>query len=147
MQDSIANYKADEYFNNRMYAGDSGGSTEKVIHTVKSGENLITIANKYGVTASSVRKWNGLRSNKVGVGRRLIIYADNGGYAISSSSGKQDNTKPSNKKPFAAYKVRKGDSLSSIAKKFKCSQSELKSLNKMKSSAIKEGQYLRIPLK
>jgi membrane-bound lytic murein transglycosylase D len=153
-QDTIIKHKADEYFSNRTYAGNTDGNKEKIYHTVKKGENLITIANKYGVTASSVRKWNGLRSNKVGIGRRLIVYVDNGGYSpaiASSQNTPSGNGKKSQRmtidKPFGAYKVKKGDSISSIAKKFKCSQTELMSMNNLKNSYLMEGQYIRIPLK
>jgi membrane-bound lytic murein transglycosylase D len=152
-QDTIVKHKVEEYFSNRTYAGSTGDNKEKIYHTVKRGENLITIANKYGVTASGIRKWNGLRSNKVGVGRRLVVYVDNGGYPLSASTSTTQKTSGNDKKrmtidkPFGAYKVKKGESISSIAKKFNCTQSELKSMNDLKNSYLMEGQYLRIPLK
>jgi membrane-bound lytic murein transglycosylase D len=75
----------------------------------------------------------------------LVIYADNGGYSITASA----NSSKSNARvaPFGAYKVRKGDSLSSIAQKFNCTQSELKSLNKIENNVLKVGEFIRIPLK
>jgi membrane-bound lytic murein transglycosylase D len=148
LQDSIAKYKADELLSNRIYVGDSGKNTEKIVHTVKKGESLISIANQYGVTASSVRKWNKLKSNRVSAGRRLIIYADNGGYTTASTASKSSKeTTNTINKPFGAYKVKNGDTLSSIAKKFNCTQSELKQMNKLKNNSLKAGQYIRIPLK
>ena len=55
-------------------------------YTVKSGENLYTIANKYGVTAQSIRKWNNLRTNRVPRGKRLTIYIDTGGVSYEGRS-------------------------------------------------------------
>jgi membrane-bound lytic murein transglycosylase D len=145
LQDSIARYKANELFTNRTYTNESTGKSEKIYHPVKKGETVVTIANKYGVTAASVRKWNKLRSNKVAVGRRLVIYADNGGYSIASTTQKPKSNTIN--KPFGAYKVRKGDTHSSIAKKFNCTVDELKQLNKAENNLLKEGEYIRIPLK
>lgn len=46
----------------------------RVSHTVESGETLATIANSYQVTVPNIMKWNKLKSNKVSVGTKLIIY-------------------------------------------------------------------------
>lgn len=46
----------------------------KTIHYVKSGQTLGGIARKYGVTVSQVKKWNNLRSDRINVGQKLIIY-------------------------------------------------------------------------
>ena len=42
-------------------------------HTVKRGEFLGKIASKYGVTVSSIRTANKLRSDELAVGQVLII--------------------------------------------------------------------------
>ena len=92
-QDSICNYRADEYLAaylpKRASADgdeDSEPKTEMIRYTVKSGENLYTIANKYGVTAQSIRKWNNLRTNRVPRGKRLTIYIDTGGVSYEGRS-------------------------------------------------------------
>ncbi len=91
-QDSISNYRAEELLANYLpgrasMSNDSSRSkTEMIRHTVKSGENLYTIANKYGVTAQSIRKWNNLRTNRVPRGKRLTIYIDTGGVSYDGSS-------------------------------------------------------------
>jgi len=68
---------------------------EKIRHTVEAGENLYTIANRYGVTARDIRKWNGLSSNRVPKGRKLTINIDNGGltYAAQTPQPKEQDTK------------------------------------------------------
>jgi membrane-bound lytic murein transglycosylase D len=81
-EDVIANYRKDELFSNRMYVGDnSTANLEKLIHKVRKGETIRSIESKYGVSAASIRKWNGLKSSKLVAGKRLTIYVDNGGYA------------------------------------------------------------------
>jgi len=47
---------------------------QRIRHTVKSGEYLGKIANKYGVRVSDIKKWNGLRTTNLKIGQRLIVY-------------------------------------------------------------------------
>ncbi len=48
--------------------------TASTVHRVKSGENLGSIARKYGVTVSQIMRWNNLRNaNRLSVGQRLEI--------------------------------------------------------------------------
>jgi membrane-bound lytic murein transglycosylase D len=51
-------------------AYDDSGSSR---HTVRSGETLGTIAKKYGVSVSALRRANGLRSSNVRAGQRLRV--------------------------------------------------------------------------
>lgn len=46
---------------------------EKIIHKIKSGEVLGSIANKYNITVSELKKANGLRSDKIRAGKTLQI--------------------------------------------------------------------------
>ena len=43
------------------------------IHVVKKGETLGSIAKKYGCTVADIKKWNGMSSNTVVVGKKLKI--------------------------------------------------------------------------
>ncbi|WP_051907830.1 lytic transglycosylase domain-containing protein [Flavimarina sp. Hel_I_48] len=43
-------------------------------YRVKSGDFLGRIANRYGVGISQIKQWNNLRSNKLKIGQRLLIY-------------------------------------------------------------------------
>ena len=173
-QDEIVKYKADELFSNRTYVGNynSNNRNEKITHKVKSGENLTSIANKYGVTTSNIRKWNGLKTNKVNTGRQLTLYVDNGGYASRASTTKTNTTTASTKKATSStkatttkpastntktsndnqaqslgkYRVREGDSFYSIAKKYPgYSHTDLMKMNNMRSSSLKVGQYIKVP--
>ena len=48
-------------------------SQEYIYHTVKRGETLGSIARRYRVSESEIRRWNNLRSNKVYIGQKLIV--------------------------------------------------------------------------
>ena len=56
-----------------VVAASQSSSSQKVTHKVKKGETLGRIASRYGVSVSQLKKWNGLRSNSVKVGQRLVI--------------------------------------------------------------------------
>jgi LysM repeat protein len=71
---------------------------------------------------------NGLRSNKIILGHKLLVKIDGDGYSPSAK----------------VYRVRKGDNLSSIAKKFKTTVRKLKKLNSLKKSIIHPGQIINI---
>lgn len=45
----------------------------KKTHTVGRGENLRSIAKKYGVSATDIKRWNNMKSSKVKAGRKLVI--------------------------------------------------------------------------
>lgn len=109
-------------------------------YKVRRGENLSTIADKYGVEVQDLKAWNGLRSARVVVGQRLKI----------ASSGNERYSAPAKtikpvKASFATYKVKAGDTLSDIAEKFDgATVKELKASNGLKSSQLKAGMVLKI---
>ena len=131
-----------------------------------SGENLYTIANRYGVTAKEIRNWNGLRSNRVPKGKRLKLFVDNGGIAIASAKPKAAvSSTPSATATTAKagstaatkatadsqgnvnYTVKSGDSLFTIAKKYPgVSAQAIQQANGLASSSIHPGQVLKIPV-
>ena len=46
----------------------------KVYYTVKRGDTLSGIALKYRTSVRKIKKWNGLRSNKIRIGQKLQIH-------------------------------------------------------------------------
>ena len=48
--------------------------TQKSYYKVKSGDNLGRIAGKYHVTVSSLKSWNGLKSDNIYVGQKICIH-------------------------------------------------------------------------
>lgn len=49
-------------------------SSSSIRYRVRSGDNLWSIARHHGVSVSDLKRWNGLRSNKLKPGQRLTIY-------------------------------------------------------------------------
>ena len=161
-EDTVYTHRAEELLANCIPV-DSGQSLpraatrETITHIVLKGENLYTIANRYGVTARDIRKWNKLSSNRVARGKRLKLYVDNGGVYLAAK-GKEKNDNATAKagdqrqataasEGFVSYKVRSGDSLYSISKKYPgVTAATLQKVNKLSGSRIQPGQILKIPV-
>lgn len=112
---------------------------ERITYRVRSGDYLGKIAQRYGVGISQLKRWNGLRSNNLKIGQRLIVYPKKPVASRSSSK--------STKKAIAAnaktYVVQKGDSLWKIARKFPgVSTDNLKVWNDISGTKLKPGMTL-----
>lgn len=97
----------------------------KTSHTVRSGESLTSIAAKYHVAVADVQRWNGIKNaSHVEAGQKLVVYA------------------PASQ--WTRHTIRSGESLGSIATKYGCTVSELKSWNGLSGSVIHPGDSLKI---
>lgn len=118
-------------------------STQKQIHRVKSGESLGLIAGKYKVRVSDIKRWNGLRSDMIRVGQKLVIYPKN--YVSPSTSSTRGKTFPIPEGPKEEYTVQTGDTLYDIANGYKnISADQIISWNKLNSTRLKPGMKLVI---
>ena len=102
-------------------ASSSSRSSAPSTYTVRSGDSLGSIANRYGTTVSSIKARNGLKSDVIHPGQKLRL---NG----SASSGSTAST--------TSYTVRRGDTLSSIASRHGVSGSDLQRWNGISLSLI-----------
>ena len=104
---------------------------KKIYHKVRRGEAISTIADKYGVSTSDIRRWNPskVKGSKIFYGTRLVIHP---GKSSRSSAPKY-------------YRVAHGDTLTSIARKFGISLNTLKNRNQsINPNRLKVGQKIRI---
>lgn len=99
--------------------------TKTLIHTVKRGEFLGKVANQYGVSVTSIRKLNTLRSDELAIGQKLKI-------DITSRKAVQ-------------HTVKRGEFLGKIAARYGISITRLRDANKLRSDKLAVGQKLTIP--
>ena len=152
--------------NSRVALNDSSSnskySTKTKYHTVRRGESLGLISNKYDVSVTDLKKWNNLRSNVINYGAKLKIVS-----TIKESVPKPkvvpeivekeeetaiakiEVTSPDANEEIkideaSVYTVQKGDNLSSIARKFNISVTELKELNNLEDTNVKLDSKLKI---
>jgi len=118
-------------------------------YTVKPGDSLNLISKKFGVSVVDIIKENNLKKPYVIYpGQKLKIPTKKKSKHRKVKIIKINRQKPSYLYTCSvAYKVRPGDSLLRIAKKFKVSVNYLKKLNNLKSNLIHPGQTLCIKRK
>ena len=112
------------------------------IHVVRTGETLSEIAESYGIGLSKVRTANGLRSNNLRVGQRLVIPAT----AKNLEAGAKANaSRASSSGGEKVHTVRAGDTLSGIARRYGTSVAKLKAVNNLKNNNLRIGARLMLP--
>jgi len=101
-------------------------------YTVKKGDSLYSIANKYNTTVDELKRINNLTSNILSIGQVLKLPSDK-----ASNVENEENT--------ISYTVQKGDSLYSIARKYDTTIDRIKDLNNLTTNLLSIGQVLLIP--
>ena len=121
--------------------------SDSFVHVVKKGESLGSVARKYHVTVSKIKKWNHLKRETLHVGQRLTIYRSGSPMAQVSKTTKssaKSNNKATKSSSSKTHTVKKGETLSSIARKYNCTTNDIKKWNGLKSNTVKVGQKLKI---
>ena len=122
-------------------------------HTVKRGETLGGISNKYGVPLTKIKQWNNLKSNNIALGRKLKIVTNERVATTAKPKTEQTVEKAAEKATNntivskdsiikKVHKVEKGETLSLIARKYDVTIEEIKSLNGLKDTNIAIGSKL-----
>lgn len=100
-------------------------------HTVKSGESLWSISNRYGITIAKLKSLNGLTSNLIFPNQVLTVSGSSSSHSYSNNSS-------------STYTVKSGDSLSSIASRYGTTYRHIMDLNGLHSFLIFPGQTLTV---
>ncbi|MBQ3020818.1 MAG: LysM peptidoglycan-binding domain-containing protein [Bacilli bacterium] len=100
--------------------------TEPTTYTVKKGDSLYSIANKYGTTVNDLKDLNKLSSNTLSIGQQLLLPGTTEESTLNS------------------YTVKSGDTIYSIARKYNLTVDELKELNNLTSNTLSIGQTLKV---
>lgn len=113
--------------------------SDRSVHTVKSGESLGSIAKKYRISVNQLKTWNKLKSTTIYPGQKLIVYSSG---APMAQAGNDKPVMRSTEQ--TTHVVKSGENLSLIAKKYKCSVTDLKEWNNLKSTTLSVGQKLKV---
>ena len=111
----------------------SGSNPDNMfLYTVKKGDTLYSIARVYGVNVNSIKNLNYLTSNNLYIGQVLRI--------------PEIYTKPDDMyvPDYVNYKVKRGDTLYSIAKAYGVTVDSLIQDNALKNNSLTIGQNLKI---
>ena len=117
---------------------EAAGDDEGLHHVVRRGDTLWDIARLHGTTARAIRRVNGVQSvRRLRVGQRLEI--------PSASSAKREQKRVV-KQRRVYHRVRPGETLSTIADRYRVSLAALQRANGIRNRhRIRAGQRLRIP--
>jgi LysM repeat protein len=135
-QDELAYYKHINQNKRQAFSADSS-----IVHQVKKGETLYSIAHKYDVTVDEIKRWNHLTGNTIQIGEKLKIYPLK---AHKSTAAKSTKSLSNGGQNGGRYAVKSGDTLFRIAQMFHTSVKDLKALNHLTSNTIRIGQKLKI---
>jgi len=132
----------------------------KSSHKIRQGETLGSIALKYHTTVNKLQLWNNLTTTAIRKGQQLLIYQgtmyeeEMQRLAMHHQQPKQTKSiiiaashspiHAAKSQKMAVYKVRNGDSLWSIAKKYHTTIEQLKALNHLATDALNLGQVLKL---
>ena len=113
--------------------------SDRSVHIVKSGENLGSIAKKYRISVNQLKTWNNLKGTTIYPGQKLIVYSSG---APMAQAGNNKPVERSTEQTI--HVVKSGENLSLIAKKYKCTVTDLKNWNNLKSTTLSIGQKLKV---
>ncbi|EDP76434.1 M23 family metallopeptidase [Hydrogenivirga sp. 128-5-R1-1] len=111
-----------------------------VVYRVRPGDSLQKIAKRFGVSWREIKRFNRLRSNVIVVGQKLKIPKK------GVARKRVRRTYRRGEVVYIKYRVRRGDSLQKIAKKFGVSWKDIKRANRMRSDIIRVGQLIKVPV-
>lgn len=118
-------------------------------HKVRHGENLGRIARTYGVTVQELVAWNDLPSRQVKAGTRLIVSEPSRARPRAATRVAREEgapaVRPSAVHASETHRIRRGETISSIAVRYGVSEKQLLAANGLRGSRVRAGQKLVIP--
>jgi membrane-bound lytic murein transglycosylase D len=118
--------------------------SQLVRHKVKKGQTLNTIAIKYGTSVQALRKANHLSKRASLKSGQILVVPKAKTSVVQKSKGKKRDHASEEAVNIRKYRVKKGDTLASLARRFDMSVSELKKMNNLTASRLKAGTTIKV---
>ena len=125
-------------------------TSKYLVHVVKQGETLYSIAQQYRIKGSELIDINGVRV--LSIGDKVLIPK-----SIQSSYNLNDEVEPAIKNPInhmvktgdsiVLHKVKKGETLYALSKQYHVTPDEIRKANDGLPGGLKRGMEIRIPIK
>jgi len=134
-------------------ASASSASPPPESYRVQRGDSLSVIAQRFGTSVAAIKRMNRLRGSRIHPGQVLKLSESPkgpqqaAGPDPTASTKAQPGSTPAPASPPKLYRVRRGDSLTIIARRFGTSVGEIRRANRLKGSRILAGQRLKIPVR
>ncbi len=129
----ISPSKSDRPYTNYNYTPPSTNGKKKLYYHVKAGDTYSNIAEWYDCSVNDLKYWNRTRSTKLQIGQKITIWVPVKKYShyqkidkMNSEQKQKTNIPRINKKPivkpdkkkYIVYKIKQGDNLWTISKKY-----------------------------
>lgn len=141
--------KANDDNNNNNLATNNLQSESPKTHRVKAGETLFSIARQYHTTVTALKAANNTTSNQVNAGQEINIGTEPSttvAQADIAPNAMAKNNATTQEMNFAnlTHKVKKGETLTEIGRKYNISVEELKQINRLSKNTLVAGQELLV---
>lgn len=113
----------------------------KGMHRISKGETYYSISKKYGLTVQELQEWN--KNDTLKAGKDIWVVAQ----PIGSSAKPVSNEVRVAMPELIKHKVKSGETLFSIAKKYKVKPASIRGANSLQEKPLKVGQIIIIPLR
>ncbi len=128
-------------------------SKKPTIYKVRKGDTVLSVADDFSVPVERLRRWNGLKGNQLHAGRTLRIYrptarAESSAPEVASKSQSRSKAKAKSSLQASSktvhHKVKKGETLSSIADNYNTTVAALRRDNGKSASRLHAGDVLLV---
>jgi len=109
-------------------------------YPARQGESVNEIAKKFNVSAPAIRRANNMNRGLTSVPSAQIVIIPGPTADVNLATAELTR-----RAGTQTYRVRRGDTLSGIANRYKTSVRNLRQLNNMKGSTLRVGQALKVP--
>ncbi len=126
---------------NKFIPREAASGRQRVVYTVRKGDNLSTIAQRYHTSVGSLKRWNRLWGKRfIYPGQKLVVYTP-----VEAGEDYTRNIPKNTDSSGEYHKVRQGESLWLIAQSYGTSVDELKDLNGLTGRCvIRPGDKIRV---
>lgn len=117
------------------------------VYNAKRGEQLANIAKKFDISINKLREVNDLpKNNKITKALHLLVPADESSSADINVATLADQKSHFEQKEIkqVTHTIKRGETLSSLAKKYGTNTKDLMVMNRLKSTKLKIGQIIRV---
>lgn len=114
---------------------------ESVTYKVAKGDSLLKIAHRYNTTVAQIQQDNEMNGTMVKVGQEIKVSPNKKLYRLV----KTEKTTPEKKVTVVSHRVKSGESLSLIARKYQTTISAIVAENNMSNTVVMAGQTLKVP--
>ncbi len=117
-------------------------------YNAKRGERLNDIAKKFNINLVKLKKINHLKRIRSLKNNRPLLVPNNSdkeaNFLIANLEYKEKSAFKRKKSKHITYKIKRGDTISALASKFRMQAKQLLKINRLKTSKIKAGQLIKV---